>query len=708
MLSREDVHVLKVPLAREVQRHLPIPASVRFYCSHDPADNVSPADLAIPDESWERVPPAENSFVDSLFADGQCIASLSLASGLSAAVVVQDVDPLLLRKISSVWWRQVRTTLPERLEEIRLGYVDPETDLYNRRAAEAYLQDPDEAGAGIFLMINTVFPRRSAGGNLQKIKEIAVLLPALTRSSCFSFGYGVFGVFLETGDREQALQTARYLQHRLKREGMRKVHVGCAQLARFEADGRLNILEKCWQSLGKAEKRGPFGIGDPDGDMAQRTAPFQLAHTELFDSLKVQWRSLAGFTLAVLSGPSELFGGDFMADNNFMEVVKTHGTCCGASENVALLLFPEAPWTTIHRCIDTVHGMCREKYGDSVVAIGIASWPCLDFAKKDIPANCLKALAHGSFLSPGSVVVFDHLSLNVSGDLYFEEGDYRSAIREYRRGLLLKPGDINLINSLGVALAETNQGRLAADCFLEVLRKDPDNYMALVNLGYVHLSRRQKEAALACFERARKRMPQDDTTGQELYLSLGRLYNELGRYGQAVTVLEQWQDLPGSEKEYLLFRLLGQGYWETGRPEKAIVACQRALQLFPRDSISLSMLGVLYVEQGEGSDVGLSLCNRALGLDPFNEDHWCRLGRALLHIGNHVDALDAVKQGLRIRRNHVEGHLLLGAVLFAQRRYRQAKRYFLRVMNMKGAMKQQTVRARAYCAQIPDFSESSR
>jgi tetratricopeptide (TPR) repeat protein len=708
VLSCEDLHVLKVPLTREVQRHLPVPASVRFYCGHEPIDTVSPADLAIPNESRDRVLPAEYSSVDPLFANGQCLASLSLASGLPAKVVVHDVDPLLLRKISSAWWRQVRATLPERLEEIRLGYVDPETDLYNRRAAEAYLQDPDATGTGFFLMINTVFPRRSAGGNLQKIKEVAVLLPALTRSSCFSFGYGVFGVFLETGDREKALQTARYLQHRLKREGMRKVHIGCAQLACFEDDGCLNILEKCWQSLGKAEKRGPFGIGDPDGDITLRTVPFQLAHKDLFDTLKGQWRGLAGFTLAVFSGPSEIIGDDFIAENNLMEVVKPLGIWCGASGNGALLLFPEAPWATIYRCIDTVHEMCREKYGDGVVAIGIASWPCLDFAKKDIPGNCLKALAHGSLLSPGSVVVFDHLSLNVSGDLYFEEGDYRNAIREYRRGLLLKPGDINLNNSLGVALAETNQGRPAADCFLEVLRQDPDNYMALVNLGYVHLSRRQKEAALACFERARKRMPRDDTTGQELYLSLGRLYSELGRHGQAVTVLEQWQDLPGSEKEYLLFRLLGQGYGETGHPEKAIVACQRALQLFPRDSISLSMLGVLYVEQGEGSDVGLSLCNRALIQDPFNEDHWCRLGRALLHTGNYVDALAAVKRGLRIRRNHVEGHLLLGAILCAQRRYRQAKKYFLRVMNMKGATEQQMVRARAYCAQLPDFSESSR
>ena len=101
---------------------------------------------------------------------------------------------------------------------------------------------------------------------------------------------------------------------------------------------------------------------------------------------------------------------------------------------------------------------------DQTVALGVASWPCLDFAKSDIPGNCLKALLHSSFLGPGSMVVFDHLSFNVSGDFFFEEGDYRAAIREYQRGLRLQPFDLNLINSLGVTLVECGQERQAATC----------------------------------------------------------------------------------------------------------------------------------------------------------------------------------------------------------------------------------------------------
>jgi hypothetical protein len=56
VLSREDLHVLKIPLAREVQRHLPVPASVHFYCSHESADDETLAGSASPVESRDLVP----------------------------------------------------------------------------------------------------------------------------------------------------------------------------------------------------------------------------------------------------------------------------------------------------------------------------------------------------------------------------------------------------------------------------------------------------------------------------------------------------------------------------------------------------------------------------------------------------------------------------------------------------------------------------
>jgi Flp pilus assembly protein TadD len=200
-----------------------------------------------------------------------------------------------------------------------------------------------------------------------------------------------------------------------------------------------------------------------------------------------------------------------------------------------------------------------------------------------------------------------------------------------------------------------------------------------------------KDIALDCFERAYRVHANADTVGQELFLPLGRLYAELGNHEKAVTVLEHWRTRPGSEKEFILFRLLGQSYMESGTPVEAIKACQRALQLFPQDSISLSTLGLLYVEQGEGSEVGLSLCSKALTLDNFNPDHWWRLGRSMLHIGRQAEALEATRQCLRLRRNHREGVLLLGTIYQAMGRDNQARRCFRQAMAIKGCTGKQVV-----------------
>jgi tetratricopeptide (TPR) repeat protein len=349
----------------------------------------------------------------------------------------------------------------------------------------------------------------------------------------------------------------------------------------------------------------------------------------------------------------------------------------GEEDNLGLILLPEIDPEAVGHHIESIRKKYQECCGDDqTINVGVASWPCLDFAKSEITGNCLKALLHSSYLGPGTTVVFDHLSLNVSGDFFFEEGDYRTAIREYRRGLRLQPGDLNLINSLGVTLVECGQERQAAACFQEVLAKEPANYMALVNLGHVQHTLGRKQKALECFERAYQVLDPTNVAPQELLLPLGKLYAEFGEHAKALAVFEHLKACPGSEKEFLLYRLFGQSFLETGQPEEAIKACQRALQLFPQDSISLSTLGLLYVEQGEGDDVGLTLCRKALALDNFNPDHWCRLSRALLHIGDHAGALAAVRKCLQLRRGHVEGLLLLGRICLMRNWQKRAERCF--------------------------------
>lgn len=680
MLTLDDLYVLHGPLAEEVNRLLPIPGDIAFYALTGNGV-LHPLQEHLADER-RSVAEQTASFSQPRVMDDQLIIPLSLVSGECAVAVVSEVDPGFLRKMSASWMRELRDELLQRFEQIRLTYIDPETALYNRRAAAAFLCAPAAEDPGFFFLINTVFYRRSAAGNLQKLRETADLLLALTRGQCFSFGYGVFGLLLPVQSRRRALHTAHHLQRQLRREGMSRVQVGFSRVTVGEQQTETEVPDRFWRSLDIAEKRGPVGICDIDAVDERHPHPFQLSCPALLEKIQEKWRGLPCFSLALLSRQA-MAETAAAFDAQMEQAVSDYGAYFAGDDDFSLVLFPGQTPETVARRVDALAQTCRERYGEEAVAISVASWPCLDFSKGDVLRNCLKARHHGAFLGPGSVVFFDHLSLNISGDYYFDEGDYQAALREYRRGLRLQPGDVNLINSLGVALVECNRERQAAGCFRDVLRQDPDNYMALVNLGHVSQTLGDKAGALECFERAYQAHSQDESAGQELFLPLGRLYAELGRHDKAIVILELWRDRPGSDREFLLFRLLGQSYMELGRASEAINACQKALRLFPQDSVSLSTLGLLYVEQGEGGEVGLSLCNKALSLDNFNPDHWRRLSRALLRLGNMVEALEAGKQCLRLRRNDTEGLLQLGNLHSAMGRTKSAKKYFSKALAKK-------------------------
>lgn len=672
MLSLRDLYIVHRPMAEEVQRLLPVPATITFAALA--ADgSLYPLDEAVPAQPGSSSPVEATMAREPGMLGDQLILPLDLPSGECAAVVIGDVDPALLRKMSARWLREVRATLLQELELVRWGYIDPEADLYNRRAAMAFLEEAASGYPAFFLLLHMTFYRRTAAGNLQKIREIADLLQALTRMHCFSFGYGVFGVLMPAENREHAMKTTHSLQHQLKREGLSRVQIGFAQVGGGSYQPAANMLDRLWRALGRAEKRGPFGLCDIDAIDERFPHPFQLKQSGLLARLKKRWRGCARFTLVMISRQTATGQSPAISEQPDA-IALARGEFLGEEDHVSVCILPDADTADVEQELSAIRAHFDKHCDGETVAIGAASWPCLDYAKSDMPGNCLKALMHGSFLRPGMTTIFDHVSMHVSGDCFFEQGDYRTAIREYRRGLRLQPGDTNLINSLGVTLVECGQKRQAAACFQEVLAQEPANYMALVNLGHVQQALGQRKKALAYFEQAYQVLDQTANSPQELLLPLGKLYAELGDHAKALAVFERWQACPGSDKEFLLFRLLGQAYLENGQGEKAIRACQRALQLFPQDSISLSTLGLLYVEQGEGDDIGLTLCRKALALDNFNQDHWHRLGRALLHTGDQAGACTAVRRCLQLQRDHVEGLLLLGQLnLLGGKRARAAR-----------------------------------
>jgi len=137
-----------------------------------------------------------------------------------------------------------------------------------------------------------------------------------------------------------------------------------------------------------------------------------------------------------------------------------------------------------------------------------------------------------------------------------------------------------------------------------------------------------------------------------------------------------------------------------GRNKDAIQALQRSLQLHPRNSEGLSMLGLLYVLEGQGAEVGLSLCNRAIGMDETEAEYYYRLASALFHLDRFDEALPAVRSALKIRRNHDRAVLLRGRIYEGLGSVYKARQSYQRVVAMKAAGNDLKKQARARLEKI--------
>lgn len=255
------------------------------------------------------------------------------------------------------------------------------------------------------------------------------------------------------------------------------------------------------------------------------------------------------------------------------------------------------------------------------VTTGIASYPQLDFDKSATLINAQKALEHAQFFGPGAVTAFDSVSLNISGDKYYQAGDLEGAIWEFKKALELDPDNVNVLNSLGVCYGVKNEMDLAMQCFTKASELDSGEIMALYNAGYVHMSRGENEKALKYFEKA----GQIDSDVFEVAFQTGRVYLEIGRPQKARKFLETAVSI--TDKSGAAYRYLADCYLCLDRDIDAATAYKTALKLRPDDAEALSALGYLYEMQAKNADIALMFCQKAVEMDPENGLFRHRLGR---------------------------------------------------------------------------------
>ncbi|MDR0547949.1 MAG: tetratricopeptide repeat protein [Deltaproteobacteria bacterium] len=286
-----------------------------------------------------------------------------------------------------------------------------------------------------------------------------------------------------------------------------------------------------------------------------------------------------------------------------------------------------------------------QKAGDFSASIGLTAWPKLVDDPADLLSAAEKALLEAFMTGPKTIVVFGPQCLNIAGDRLFEAGDITAAMAEYRKGLVLDPGQPNLLNSLGVCYGRQGDHQAALEVFDQVLAQEPDNLMALFNKSCSLLLVDRVEEALDVLKLAKA----NPETGFDVYYQYGRLTLERGQAEEALAALQKAITFPDLRGE--IYRLLGQAELLAGDELKAFEAFKKAVKHDPDDAQSLSSLGVLYLEKQNDREVALSLFQRSVEIDPTNSLFRQRLGKLLFDRGDFAGAThhlnSAVEYGCR-------------------------------------------------------------
>jgi len=517
---------------------------------------------------------------------------------------------------------------------------------------------------------------RKTGQAVRHAEQVAAGLESLLGGQVpvYCFGNGLFAMTLNGVSVEQSLKMGKTLLRRLRQENFGEARLGLntLEVSRPAPEDRQNgeregreLVEEALAALQEAAKRGPSALYNWASRKDSSLAALALPSERTVRELARRWRKEKSFAIACLQSEPER--GMSLSGRRFLSLLGHPVVTEGEGEVFVFLAGLDHG-----QALSWLQGLrqklaaIKKKGGPLAkdLSAGVALYPCLDYSRPQTLANARKALLHARFLGTGSEAVFDDVTLNISGDVFYNEGDLAAAIAEYKKGLRLNPSSINLLNSLGVCEAQLNRRDRARRLFEQVLELDPRDFMALYNLGFASLQSGQTEQALQYFQRAHEQ----DRENIELILQLAKLYCAARRYAEAVELLQPLVAENGEKKlgesstRAAVYRYLGEARDGLGQREEAVVALQRAVRNGPDDPQSLSLLGYLYCKADEGDDLSLSLCRRAVEIDGGKGRYWYHLAAVLEKAGSYADAEVALRNCLNLQRQDPAALQLLARV----------------------------------------------
>jgi lipopolysaccharide biosynthesis regulator YciM len=258
----------------------------------------------------------------------------------------------------------------------------------------------------------------------------------------------------------------------------------------------------------------------------------------------------------------------------------------------------------------------------------------------------------------------------ILGNLYREKGQVGRAIQEHQ-GLLQRPKlkkleHANVLLCLGLDFRRGGFIDRAVEAFGEVLRLDPENQYALVNLEKLYAEQRQWQEAYDVRQRLAqlsggRPSGQDQTVLAFLEHALGQQALQQGDRPTAIRRFEAAIDLTPSMAP--AFLNLGDARLDQHDPAAAAEAWERLVQMAPdRAYLAFSRLERVYATLGTPERFP-ELCRRLIAANPADWRARLALARHLAERGHTREGLDLLFEAVAVNPHALALHQAIWPML---------------------------------------------
>lgn len=256
------------------------------------------------------------------------------------------------------------------------------------------------------------------------------------------------------------------------------------------------------------------------------------------------------------------------------------------------------------------------------------------------------------------------------GRFYFLQGDFKEALRYYKKALREDPSSSFLRFEIAVTLLNLERKEEAKSFLREAISYDSQNAEALRLLGDICVSEGDLEGAIAAYGRLIEALPDEI----QPYFTLSSLYLQTGTYDKAVEVLQKLlvRRPESAVTHYYLARI----YVEGQRYKEGLAYYQKAMELDPSLSNKILPEMALVYELLGDPEKAFELYRDLLEDNPLDIETRERLAYLLLRQKRYEEARGELETIKKIDPKNTNAMVNLGLIYMEQGDYEKAKAEF--------------------------------